>query len=79
MVTPVSKVTLPHRQMQVARLVSTGRSNKEIAATLGISVHTVRHTLSVVFQKLEVVNRAGVAYAVAAGRVVHTGDDVRES
>jgi len=65
MVNPDRKVTLPQRQLQVASLVSEGRSNKEIASALGISVHTVRHTLSVIFQKLEVANRAGVAYAVA--------------
>lgn len=74
MVTPVSTVLLPRRQLQVATLVSEGRSNKEIATALGISAHTVRHTLSVVFQKLAVGNRAGVAYAVAAGRVTR-GDD----
>ncbi|MGE3342577.1 MAG: response regulator transcription factor [Vicinamibacterales bacterium] len=78
MVQPVRTVPLPRRQLQVASLVSEGRSNKEIAAQLGISVHTVRHTLSVIFQKLEVVNRAGVAYAVATGRVAAGNDRSRQ-
>ncbi len=69
MVMSVRNVILPRRQLEVARLVSEGRSNKEIASDLGISAHTVRHTLSVVFRKLEVTNRAGVAFAVAAGRI----------
>ena len=69
MVQPVRKVTLPRRQLEVARLVSEGLSNKEIASDLGISTHTVRHTLSVIFQKLAVTNRAGVAFAVATERV----------
>lgn len=78
MVKSVRNVILPRRQLQVASLVSEGRSNKEIASELGISVHTVRHTLSVIFQKLEVENRAGVAFAVATGRVAPGDDAERE-
>jgi DNA-binding CsgD family transcriptional regulator len=64
-----SVVVLAPRQYEVARLASQGLTNKDIACVLGVSAHTVRNTMRVVFEKLQVENRVGVANAFAAGRV----------
>ena len=50
--------SLSPRQWEVLRLIMRNRSNKEIAEELGISEHTVKVHVSVVFQKLRVNNRA---------------------
>lgn len=57
---------LTARELEIARLVAAGRSNKEIAATLHLSVRTVENHLRRVFAKLSVPNRAGLAARVAA-------------
>ena len=44
--------------LQVLRLVAAGKSNREIAATLVISDHTVRRHLQNIFAKLGVSSRA---------------------
>jgi len=72
-VVETSVVVLPPRQFAVARLAAQGLSNKEIASTLGISVHTVRNTMHAVFEKVQVDNRVSLANAVAAGRVQSAG------
>ncbi len=51
---------LSARERQVARLVVAGYSNREIAATLHVSVHTVGDHLKAVFAKLDVRSRAGL-------------------
>lgn len=38
-----------------------GQANSEIAASLGVSVHTIERHLANVFAKLSVTNRAGAA------------------
>ncbi len=48
---------LTETEWQVAALVAEGRSNKEIAGTLFISVRTVEANLSKVFAKLGVHSR----------------------
>lgn len=56
--------SLTGRENEVLRLVAGGRSNKEIAATLIISEHTVRRHLQNIFGKLGVSSRAAAtAYA----------------
>jgi two-component system, NarL family, nitrate/nitrite response regulator NarL len=52
---------LTPRQTHVARLLAEGRSNKEIAAELGASEHTVRHHTEQVLRKLDLHTRAQVA------------------
>lgn len=48
----------------MARLVANGLSNAAIAAQLGITTHTVRHTLASAFRKAGVSNRVGLARLV---------------
>jgi DNA-binding NarL/FixJ family response regulator len=49
----------------VAELAAAGRSNREIAAELVLSVRTVESQLSAVYRKLELRSRAGLAVALA--------------
>ncbi|MBB4371667.1 DNA-binding NarL/FixJ family response regulator [Bradyrhizobium sp. cir1] len=52
---------LTHRERQIARLVSEGKSNKEIARQLNVSHGTVKVHLYNIFQKLEITNRTVLA------------------
>ena len=53
------------REQLVLGLLADGRANKDIAASLGISVHTVERHVANVFGKLGVHNRAeATAWAV---------------
>jgi predicted ATPase/DNA-binding CsgD family transcriptional regulator len=59
---------LTPRELEVLRLVAAGRSNKEIAETLFISVQTVKRHLTSLFGKLGVASRsAATAYAHTHG------------
>lgn len=56
------------REREVLRLVSAGKSNREIAALLGVSVHTVDRHLANIFGKIGVHNRLEAAlFAVTHG------------
>jgi DNA-binding CsgD family transcriptional regulator len=59
--------TLTTQERVVARLVASGRSNREVAAELFISVKTVEHHVSRVFTKLGVRSRTQLAVRFAAG------------
>jgi DNA-binding CsgD family transcriptional regulator len=52
---------LTGREVDVARLAATRKSNKEIAAALGISPRTVSTHLSSIFLKLDVGSRGELA------------------
>jgi len=56
--------TLTPRERDIARLVSQGLPNKEIAASLFLSEGTVRNNIVVIMEKLNVANRTqlGMAY-----------------
>ena len=49
--------SLTRREREVVRLVSEGLKNKQIAERLSIADVTVRHHLTSIFSKLEVVDR----------------------
>ena len=52
---------LTAREQQILQLISEGRSNEEISATLFISVRTVEHHVSAILDKLGVSTRQGAA------------------
>jgi DNA-binding NarL/FixJ family response regulator len=60
---------LSRREVEVARLVAEGKTNREIAAELFLSDRTVESHLSRVFAKLGVSSRAAVGAVLARRRV----------
>ncbi len=61
---------LSPREMQILQYVTRGLSNKEIAATLGISHQTVKNPMTDIFNNLAVQNRTPAAvYALRHGWV----------
>jgi DNA-binding CsgD family transcriptional regulator len=58
---------LTGRELEVARLVMTGKTNREIAAELFVSEKTVETHLSHAFTKLGVSSRAALAGVLARG------------
>ena len=49
---------LTEREVQILGLLSTGLANKQVAAEVGISEHTVKFHVSSIYNKLNVGNRA---------------------
>jgi DNA-binding NarL/FixJ family response regulator len=67
---PVGQPTLSTRELQVLQLIVTGKSNKEIAPLLGLSVNTVAVHRANIMQTLEIHNTAElVVYAIRQGLV----------
>ncbi len=65
-----SRHGLSPRELEVLRLVASGKSNREIASTLVISEHTVARHLQNIYAKLRVSSRAAAtAYAFEHGLV----------
>lgn len=54
---PLTQGPLTDREGEVLGLLSRGLANKQIAAALGISEHTVKFHVSSIYQKLNVTNR----------------------
>lgn len=52
-------------EQRVAELVAEGRSNKEVAAAMAVSVHTVEAALTSIYRKLEVHSRTEMAHTLA--------------
>jgi DNA-binding NarL/FixJ family response regulator len=63
--------TLTPRERQIAALVASGMSNKEIAQRIEVSVGTVKIHLSNIFQKLNLNNRTSLA-AVAFQEILRS-------
>jgi two-component system, NarL family, response regulator LiaR len=62
--------SLTDRERQILTLVSAGASNKDIALQLNLSERTIKNYLSIIFQKLQVNNRAeAVTRAIRDGLV----------
>jgi DNA-binding NarL/FixJ family response regulator len=57
---------LTGRELQVLRLIVSGKSNKEVASTLDIGVETVRSYRKSLMKKLKVKNVAGLIQAAVA-------------
>jgi DNA-binding CsgD family transcriptional regulator len=62
-------VSLTPRELEVLTLLAEGKSNKEIARNLGISVHTAKFHVGALIDKLDAVGRTD-AVAQAARRGV---------
>ena len=61
-------VALTPRELEVLALPAEGKSNKEIARRLGISVHTAKFHVSALIDKLDAVGRTDVvAHAARRG------------
>jgi DNA-binding CsgD family transcriptional regulator len=57
---------LTEAERRIAMLVAEGRTNREVAAALFLTVHSVETTLTRVYRKLEVRSRAELAHLLAA-------------
>ncbi len=65
---PSAELKISVRELEIARMVADGFSDKEIAWRLGVEVSTVRTHLKRVFAKLGVRRRGGVASLLARRR-----------
>lgn len=69
---------LTERELEVIKALAHGKSNKEIAHTLGISEKTVRNHASNIYKKLHIFDRTqAVIYAIREGLVDVEDLDVR--
>lgn len=63
-----SQVPLTAREEEVLRCIAAGYSNKEISAALNIQIHTVKHHVHNILEKLKMSHRRDAArFAVGAG------------
>jgi len=60
---PVSQHGLTPREEQVAQLVASGASNKDVASTLFVNAQTVEYHLANVYRKLGIRTRTELALA----------------
>jgi ATP/maltotriose-dependent transcriptional regulator MalT len=59
-----ARAVLTARELEIARLAGAGVANKEIAARLGLSLHTVQNKLHAAYEKLGVTGRSELARAL---------------
>lgn len=62
-------VVLTPREWQLVEALTDGHSNAQIAAQLGISPHTVRNTLSLIYLKTGSSNRVMLASLMLTGKL----------
>jgi NarL family two-component system response regulator LiaR len=72
-ITEAAHEALTEREMDVLRLLTQGKSNKEIARALFIGDRTVKSHLSAIFQKLDVTDRTQAALYAVRHRLVDSG------
>ena len=65
----VDVATLSPREQQVLHLVAQGKSNKEAAKVMGLSVLTVSQYATRLYHKLAVTNRAGATAWLLRSRI----------
>lgn len=53
---------LTRRELQIAVEVAKGKSNRQIASELGLSIYTVRDTIGRIMSRLEARNRAAIGW-----------------
>jgi DNA-binding NarL/FixJ family response regulator len=70
-------VRLSKREEQVVTLLLSGKTNREIAAGLGIGEKTVKHYMTILMQKLQVRNRLEVVIAAQRLTQVSASPDRR--
>src|SRR5439155_14529185 len=67
----IARLGLTRREIQVIGALVDGQTNKDIAATFGISEYTVKHHLTNIYDKLSVYNRVElVLFAINRGLCV---------
>jgi DNA-binding CsgD family transcriptional regulator len=59
-----SRRALSRHQLEIARLLADGQTRADVAEYLGISEHTVKAAIKVIYQRLGVNNRAGLVHAL---------------
>ena len=55
--TPQQEYGLTNREMEVLQLIASGRTDKEIAARLGLSIYTIKSHVRKILSKLHAANR----------------------
>jgi DNA-binding NarL/FixJ family response regulator len=65
------RADLSHRELEVLKLLTKGRSNKEIGSTLFIAEDTVKAHLKTLFAKLKVQDRTEAAISAIRQGIVH--------
>jgi len=63
---------LSEREIEVAKLIAMGDSNKVIARKLNITERTVKSHVSTIFTKLDVKDRLKLAYYLHPDKIVKT-------
>lgn len=59
---------LSHREEEIVRLLIADKSNKEMAATLGLSINTVKGYLKLLERKMGATSRCGIIARLLTGR-----------
>jgi DNA-binding NarL/FixJ family response regulator len=67
MATAIRIDQMTKRELEVGMLVAEGLTNRDIGKQLGLSEHTVKNYLLVIFEKVKVATRVELALMFAAG------------
>jgi DNA-binding CsgD family transcriptional regulator len=74
---PPVAVDLTQRELEVLRLVASGRTNRELGRQLWVTTQTVKFHLSNIYRKLGVANRAEAAQWAQAHGLIEEAPDPR--